>query len=214
MSKEHRRRGVVLALGAILVLAAGVPTNAAPIRFDNPSHGEDGHFHWAVPEGDNTNWLDLMQPADAQPGTPWGDSSLQHYFDSATPWGTIGTSGAGTVQVEIESFWIAPLAFGAMIPSGAPTSDQGYVYYEGYETPWPADEAAYVGVHFHIGAGTQYGWIGCLRTGEQVEAFAWGYETEPCVPIAAGVPEPASLAVLGLGAVVLAGCRRRRPAES
>lgn len=198
---------VMQALVAVVaIMVCGTLAYGDPICFDNPAHGEAGHFHWAVPEGDNTNWLDFTQAASAQPGTPWGDSSLRHAFNSDTPWGVIGTDGAGTVQVEKDSFWIAALGVGDMIPSGAPTTNEGYVYYEGYETPHPEGTPSYMGIHFDIGDGVQYAWIGFVRTAEQVEAFAWAYETEPGVPIT--VPEPGTLAGLALGAAAL--LRRRR----
>lgn len=45
----------------------------------------------------------------------------------------------------------------------------------------------------------------------ELDAFAWGYETDPDVPIAAGIPEPGTLAALALGAAAaLAGRRRVR----
>ena len=98
-----------------------------------------------------------------------------------------------------------------MIPSGFTWNNQRYSQYAGYgpETLLPEGTPTYLGLRFN-GPNYQYGWIGVVRTSQQLEAFAWGYETEPGVPIAAGAPEPGSLALLAFGAAGVAGCRRRR----
>jgi hypothetical protein len=69
-----------------------------------------------------------------------------------------------------------------------------------------------MGVRFIDMDGYHYGWISVVRHGNDFlqldfDAFAWGYETEPGVPIIAGIPAPGTLAALAFGAVVT---RRKR----
>ena len=73
-----------------------------------------------------------------------------------------------------------------MIPTGNPWGYSGYSAYDGYPSNIPEGVAKYIGIRFDQGAGYQYGWIGVVRTGHELEAFAWGYETDPGVPIEAG----------------------------
>ena len=58
------------------------------------------------------------------------------------------------------------------------------------------------------GAGWHYGWIGVIRNAGNLQAFAWGYESDLNTPIAAGVPEPGTLAMLAFGAALALGRRR------
>jgi hypothetical protein len=67
----------------------------------------------------------------------------------------------------------------------------------------PEGVPAYLGVRISNlagGAGWHYGWIGVIRNAGNLQAFAWGYETDLGTPIPAGIPEPGSLALLALGA--------------
>ena len=75
----------------------------------------------------------------------------------------------------------------------------------------PEGIPAYLGVRISNlagGAGWHYGWIGVIRDAGNLETFAWGYESDIDTPIAAGIPEPGTLAMLALGTVLVA--RRRR----
>jgi len=75
----------------------------------------------------------------------------------------------------------------------------------------PEGVPAYLGVRISNlagGAGWHYGWIGVIRDAGNLETFAWGYESDIDTPIAAGIPEPGTLAMLALGTVLVA--RRRR----
>ena len=60
--------------------------------------------------------------------------------------------------------------------------------------------------------GDHYGWISVVRPGIfwSFNAFAWGYETDPGVPIRAGIPAPGTLAALAFGAVVTRRGRKRK----
>ena len=92
------------------------------------------------------------------------------------------------------------------VPSGAAWGQQGFTYHYYYGSQLPEAEATYLGVRFDLGEGFHYGWVGVVREGTGLEAFAWGYETTPGVPIEG--PEPGTLAMLAFGAV-LVGSRRR-----
>jgi hypothetical protein len=75
----------------------------------------------------------------------------------------------------------------------------------------PEGIPAYLGARIQNldgGAGFHYGWIGVIRDGGDLQAFAWGYETDVGVPIAAGIPEPGTLAMLAFGAALVASRRR------
>jgi hypothetical protein len=67
-----------------------------------------------------------------------------------------------------------------------------------------------MGVRFNDVDGYHYGWISVVRNGLDLDAFAWGYETEPGVPIIAGIPAPGTLAALAFGAVVTRRARKRK----
>ena len=60
----------------------------------------------------------------------------------------------------------------------------------------------YAGFRFQdLAAENHWGWAELNVTADNdVEVVAFGYETTPGTPIAAGVPEPNSLALLALGA--------------
>ena len=63
--REKKRRRAIKALAAAGAIAGGTQAYAGPSRFDNPPHGEEGHFHWAGPVGPRV-WLDFTADADAQ----------------------------------------------------------------------------------------------------------------------------------------------------
>jgi hypothetical protein len=75
---------------------------------------------------------------------------------------------------------------------------------------FPSGVARYMGVRFNDVDGYHYGWISVVRNGLDLDAFAWGYETEPGVPIIAGIPAPGTLAALAFGAVVTRRARKRK----
>ena len=114
---------------------------------------------------------------------------------------------AGLTELEIvNGYQMVGLAGGTLIPSGLGWNYYSYAY---AGSPFPEGVPLYLGVRFN-GPAWQYGWIGVERIdGNKLDAFAWGYETEPGVPIAAGAPEPGSLALLAFGAGALASRRRK-----
>ncbi len=77
----------------------------------------------------------------------------------------------------------------------------------------------FIGVKFDRGGNTHYGWVDVFASSSSINAYAivykWAYETVPDAPIGAGhlpaaTPEPASLALLAMGAGGLMAWRRRR----
>lgn len=130
-----------------------------------------------------------------------------------------------------------PLSYGATIDgnSGTYTPD-GYYYVSSrgatdpndpfalewfnYESNFSTGNITYAGLKFLIGGQVHYGWVEVVMTGSEpvvgttlggnltADVLAWGYETEPGMPAVAGVPAPASAALIGLAGI--AATRRRR----
>ena len=208
--RASRKRQIVVRRGAAAMttaaaIAVGTSAYANPIRFDNPAHGEPGHFEWAV-DGAET-WLDFTQPANVQTGTETVNSSVVHYFDPLY-YGNVFVSGGSVQNNPDPDYFVMGVDSGEPIPSGLLWSSSGYVNYNG-TSYLPDGIPTYLGLRFDLGSGYQYGWIGVVRNAFELDAFAWGYETEPGVPIAAGAPEPGSLALLAFGAAGVASRRRR-----
>ncbi|KKK95342.1 hypothetical protein LCGC14_2673760, partial [marine sediment metagenome] len=194
-------KSVAAALAAAAVIAAGTQAYAAPVRFDNPAHGDAGHFHWVDAGFTEYPWaghggLDVAAPAGGQPGSYYSLSSV----DQQTNYpglGYLGVNGgyyAGGVQRN-GYYFVVGLDSGTLIPApGLSFAQRANCYYPGY-TYIPEGVAAYIGLRFgdqwcgYYGS-CQYGWIGVVRTGAELEAFAWGYESEPGAPIAAGAGGP------------------------
>lgn len=201
--------GQVWVLAAALV-AAGVlaaPANASPIRFDNPAG--PGHFVWGGVVGDFDRLLDIRSPASAQPAPATGPGVFSHTTTLPSVVG-VGEAGDGLQLDATYSYYATGVDAGELIPSGLPWGAEGTVYFEGGYTNLPEGVETYLGMRFDLGGGYQHGWVGVVRTGPELDAFAWGYETEVGVPVPAGAPEPGTLALLAMGAVGV--LRRRRGA--
>lgn len=83
-----------------------------------------------------------------------------------------------------------------------------YTYTEGNRGLLPTDGSpAYIGVRLTIDSAQHYGWIGLTNSSGFIDVFAWGYETEAGVGIAAGVPAPGTMGLLAVGAAGVF-CRR------
>lgn len=210
MSKRRSYIVVVAAAGlAALILAA--PAQADPIRFDNPAHGQPGHFEWAVEAPTATHYLRVNLPVESQGDLPEPGvaGAYNHKYVLADSASTIGRGTAGQVQKGgVHTATIAAFDFGQTVPSATFTwGNSGTVTSPVTGTNFPEGLEKYVGVNFTGGDGVHYGWIGVVRTGLQLDAFAWGYETTPGTPIPAGAPEPGTLALLAFGAV--AAMRRK-----
>jgi len=94
----------------------------------------------------------------------------------------------------------------------------------GVAGPWPSDNStAYLGFSFQdLSSNTHYGWAQIqTQVDEASDSFTvvnYAYQSDPNTSILAGdtgaVPEPSSVALVGLGAIGLVVLRRRRAARS
>ena len=217
MNRGSKTRIGVLA--AILSTFVVMQAKAAIVSFQNPPGA--GHYDWAPPAGTSqgvSHWMDIAQPASAQPGDPFVESSFRqdNFSDLASKIGGGGSVIVSEIQVGNNHPSLAlASAFGEMIPAEAPLPpNHGWAINPFTDHPslgsnFVDGEQAYLGVRFDLGSGWQYGWIGVVKNGIALDAFAWGYETEPGVPIAAGIPEPTTLALFALAAGSLVIRRKR-----
>ena len=194
----------------VVALAITTPTDAAPIRFDNPAG--PNHFVWAAP-APQAIWLDVTASPTDQLGVG-SPSAFRQLADVDGSSNVAGLGGPNGGEMQIDStfqFFVEGVDFGVAIPSGLPWAQGGSIITPGFsEMNIPDVGTGYLGVRFDLGAGDQFGWIGVNRSGNQLDAFAWGYETEPGAPIAAGVPEPGTLSLLVIGSRALLRRRKRR----
>jgi len=206
--KKERRKRAAKALAAAGAIAGGTYAYAEPVRFDNPPHGEAGHFHWPTSTGGFLNMLDIAVPASDQPGSAYDPTTMQNVVSgSASRFSTYINAGLKLQATKHNNATAFALAMNAGDPIPNPSigeciyygdpfcfSNKGYLYYPGY--PYIPE-----GVPTYLGAAAgntfcaaynncQYGWIKVFRTGAEVEALAWGFESTPGVPINAGDPQP------------------------
>ncbi len=167
-----------MALAAATAIAVGTQAYAAPVGFDNPPGA--GHFAWP-----NT-FLDITQDAPSQTGASGAPGQFRQSVGGSYSymWGT-----GSDEQVDQSSGYslCVGLNSGDPIPAGAfPWNSYGYIQNYSGLSVLPEGTATYLSVRFDPGDGFHYGWIGVVRSGLELDTFAWGYETDPGVPIAAG----------------------------
>ncbi len=200
---RKRRKRVTEALAAASVIAAGTQAYAAPVRFDNPPHGEPGHFHWLSAGPFTAHYLDITRPAAEQPGGLFENLSFAHttyalggqvYSYPYFYLGGLQATGVYACCSQLLGFNagdVIPNPSGECYFGSDPFcfSPRGVLDYGGFD--FPEGVAVYLGTraggNYCSFYGTcQYGWIGVVRTGEELEAFAWGYESDLEVPVCAG----------------------------
>ena len=209
----------VLAMAAVAVVAGGTQAWADPIRYDNPAG--PGHFVWYGADSSSPIGLEIISDAASQTGAFHGMGRFGQAFEPANGSSTVSGAwpgGLGDGELEVGGAYgdsLLGVDAGTDIPSGLAWRSTGYIWYPGDPLYLPLGEETYLGVNFQMEDGTHYGWIGVEMfldetiTAYWLDAFAWGYETDAGVPIAAGVPEPGTLALLAIGAVGVLSRRRR-----
>jgi hypothetical protein len=215
-----------------LVLAATIAATsvayAGPVRYDN-----DTNYSWFY------SVLDLTQSSADQTyggvGSVTGTSFYMDYFSDFYPsfsyqHSYLSGAGAEIWNSGFQNRYSAPLNSGELVGPGLSdgawsqsstfefawdscTYNYYYYYYEcesGFRGLLPPDGSqTYVGARLTIDNQFHYGWIGVQNFGGFIDVFAWGYETEAGVPIAAGVPAPGGLGALAIGAVGALSRKRR-----
>jgi hypothetical protein len=206
-------------LAAAAAIAAGTQAYAEPIIFINPDPGEPGHFNWAWLGSSDELWLDLTRPS-TQQGAGVGPTSVGQLGVSNYYYAVNATSGAAMVATVRHAIWT--MYFTDSFSAGESIDGQldfmvesDHARYQsflklGFVSYIPPAVPTYMGVRFTDVDGYHYGWIGVVRDSFDLDAFAWGYETEPGVGIVAGIPAPGTLAALAFGAVVRRRGRMRK----
>ena len=193
------------AMATAAAIAAGTQAYGDPVRWDNPAPGSPGHFDWAV-TGEQTT-LDITRSAASQADRDEGSAVFEQYVHDDGLFGAVSAPPGGGVEVGgLYDVFLVDFAWG--VPSGAAWSEHGFTYHYYYGSQLREREEVYLGVRFDLGEGFHYGWVGVVREGEALEPFAWGYETDPGVPIYG--PEPGTLSLLAFGAAAVAARRRRQ----
>ncbi len=188
-------------LAAAAAIAGGTQAYASVIIFENPAG--PGHFEWFGGTEADPIILDITLDASSQAQSGYGNGRFGQRNNIINNTGSVTTASPSFGQMQVGglyNFFLLGVNSFALIPSGLYWSHYGITFYPGFgpESELPENQATYLGVRF---TGGHYGWIGVVRTGFELDAFAWGYETEPGVPIAAGIPAPGTLALLAFGAV-------------
>lgn len=198
-------------VAAAAAIAAGTSSYADVVRYDNLPPGS-GYFDWPFAVLDITLPAEDQPGTLGAPTTSYqnyfGDFyptfSYQHTYQSG-----------GGMRIFSQGFndrYAAPLDAGTMIGpdlandgtfTAAATFEFAFtacdIYYVGYPCYCyyydcedgtrgliPEGVETYLGVRFTQTGGDRFGWVKIIRQGAYVEALAWGFETEPGVPIAAG----------------------------
>jgi len=206
--KKERRKRAAKALAAAGAIAGGTYAYAEPVRHDNPPHGEAGHFHWPG-GGGSAGILGITLPPAEQPGYFYDPGSIAQLVRSPTS--DFYSYGYGGLKLQATYPMYMPGGFALSVNKGdpIPNANTGFSCYYGYpfclsSTGYfvyggasyipegvPTYLAAAVGSAYCAQQGNcRYGWIGVVRTGTELEAFAWALESTPNTPICAGCPQP------------------------
>jgi len=206
-------------LAGPLTLALSGVAYAVPLRFENADAPD--RIDW------ENSFVDLTKPASQQPGDLLFsvENSVSTSSKNKEIIITSGISPTGTVVLLGEFFNVEPLAFGEEIAPVEPSSGTGGgALFETTIAPGGdvSTEFSFPLGRWYVGASLGESIVEAERHAAwiffdffegpdgipDVDLLAWGYETEPGVPVAAGAPAPGAA-----GAFVIAGAaalRRRR----
>ncbi len=211
IAARKRRKRATEALAAAAVIAGGTQAYAAPVRFENPPHGDPGHFHW--PGDVPAPYLDVTLPAADQTGDYYSiPSAFAHrtnVFGGSRVY-TYRGYGFQATTFAPSSGWALGFNFADAIPNPSGVCytpytyppkafcfsiNTGLDYYCNYypDICLPEGETKYLGVAWgpnqcvYNGNSCTYGWIAGVRTGQEFEVSAWGYEPDGNgTPVCAG----------------------------
>lgn len=225
----------VLALAVVATLTLVPTAAAAPVFFVNPE-GLERHTVSTNLAPDPFEFIDVTKPASQQP--PLGSDPLPGSAfvwvnvtaDGGVPTGNIiggawkaSTLPAGTPNLgfafDPEKGRLAIHQFGDTIADGL----FGDVSLELLQVLLPGDSTGFLGLRFVIWNAvgtdftTHFGWMQVdwlgegLSGGVDLDILAWGFETTPDTPIAAGagLPAPGGAPLLALAGAFAARRRRR-----
>jgi PEP-CTERM motif len=130
-----------------------------------------------------------------------------------------GTTGDGGLPLTTAGTLIGP-SYAGLNP-GNSTDNEGMFYENannnGVAGQWSNSQITdgYVGIELNLGGGTDYGWIefqdNPIASSPALTLEGWAYDTTSGEGIVAGaVPEPSTIAVLGIGALGFAASLRKR----
>lgn len=226
-----------LTLAAVFNAAIISATSAKPVLFVNPE-GRGRHLVHTFPETGSYEFVDISKPASQQPaprsdpnpgsaltwsynvdefGKPDPSIFLGHVWDANLIAGTT----LGLMEGNKPVTQVAILQFGDIV--GSIDTFKHYVGFGVLSSSLPGDSTGFLGVRFAIwnDAGTNFtthfGWIQVdwlgqgLFGGVDLDLLAWGYETEPDTPIAAGagLPAPGAAGLFAVAGAIAAQRRRR-----
>ncbi len=187
----------------VAMLAACATVQSEHVAFFNESGAFEWEPHTYLDEG---NGLDIRQPA-SQSGAENPASLLWFHLDAFE----LCDVGVGLVQGESSAVRIArsadeiaiendcgvdaifrpPALFGSGMPIGpdaswAESADLYPVCFGDCENEPFLGDGGIIGVELTIDDEVRYGWVELERVGVSYQPIAWGFETEPGVPITVG----------------------------
>ncbi|MBX3381878.1 MAG: hypothetical protein KF864_00050 [Phycisphaeraceae bacterium] len=195
----------------------GSAAHADIVYFINPAPGQPGHYAWTAGlPGSPGVWLDITRPSHQQFNVQGGNAAgqvLEELWGITYSWHQPVSAApiASLLRSSASGFSADPLSHGSPLgPSSWWHTWALHIEVEWYpysvNSLFPEGQRRYLGVRTDDG---RYGWIEVERTGVNLTAYSWAYETVPGVPILAGqIPTPGAAVLLSLASITVS--RRRR----